>query len=94
VLVGFDIQIAGSGLQSTANSDYARPMSLEAYSFFGYPDVKLLGMWSWHANTPQILVYGISRVARSNTTRRLPFAGPSIGTARFSASTKGSLQFL
>jgi hypothetical protein len=29
-------------------------------AFFGYPDVKLLGMWSWHAKAPQIVVCGIS----------------------------------
>ena len=29
-------------------------------AFFDCPNVKLLGMWSWHAKAPQIAVSGIS----------------------------------
>jgi hypothetical protein len=29
-------------------------------AFLDRPDVKLLGMWSWHAKAQQIAVFGIS----------------------------------
>jgi hypothetical protein len=31
-------------------------------ALFGYPNVKLLGMWSWHAKASQIAVFVISKL--------------------------------
>ena len=45
-------------------------------AFFGCPNVKLLGMWSWHAKAPQIVVFGISNFTFLRSIRTAAIGWP------------------